>query len=50
MRRIALALVLGGALLLLGACTSWNWSDPFHPRVCPKVETCAPTCAPVNMR
>ena len=49
MRRIALALILGVCLLTLGACSSWNWNDPLHPRPCPKVQDCAPICAPANM-
>lgn len=32
MRRIALALLLVVSAFALTACTSWDWSDPFHPR------------------
>ena len=49
MRRIALALLLGAALLTLGACGHWNWNDPLHPRPCPRVTDCPQNCCPVNM-
>ena len=45
MRRIALALILGAALLTLGAC-SWNWSDGFHPKVCPNECNSPCVCCP----
>ena len=38
MRRIALFVALAVFAMSFGGC--WNWNDPIHPRVCPKINPC----------
>lgn len=39
MRRIALVLVFAVVAMAFSGC-GWNWNDPIHPRVCPKINPC----------
>jgi len=48
MRRIALILALVAVVVASAGCC-WNWSDPFHPRVCPTIHKCDP-CPPCGQR
>ncbi len=43
MRRVVWILVLGFVAMTLSAC-HWNWTDPFHPTVCPSTPSCTPRC------
>ena len=48
MRRLALILALAVFAMGLSGCC-WNWSDPIHPRVCPKINPCD-GCGPCSTR
>lgn len=49
MRRLAIlaALLFVASAAFSGCC--WNWSDPIHPRVCPKINPCD-GCGPCSAR
>jgi len=48
MRRIAFVLILAVVAMAFSGCC-WNWNDPLHPRLCPKINPCD-GCGPCGMQ